>query len=161
MILMLNRPQHASTSKHELICTRQEDTVNYYLASIIFDVGVAECERKIKATNRFLPDAIASNKLGPGTSEKPLDDKSRKAAMEVHRDLVCGVGFSRSIAAGHRLYKLDLFARAGPELNKAVLEQIFPCDRDSFQSYMRALPLGLGLINAVGYYFDDMDMVSN
>ncbi len=69
--------------------------------------------------------------------------------MEVHRDLVSGSGFYRSISAGRPQEQLNLFQVCKVPFKEAILGQMMPDQRGKFESYMSSLHYGLGLITAV------------
>lgn len=129
-----------------------------------FDVGLTELKRKILAVGVLSEHAEATSDHGfPG---QEIED-----SMRMHRDLVCGNGFARSlIPAGSASLEgmlaepaLEPGSKAVPwvlptlnlleGLDKAIVDIIMKFalddDRQRLSLYMSQRPLGLGIIASV------------
>ncbi|KAF7558241.1 hypothetical protein G7Z17_g158 [Cylindrodendrum hubeiense] len=138
---------------------------------------LTECERKVNAVCQYHPQAPPSNPLVFGTpaqGEKGSVSPELAFRMAVHRDLVRGKGFWKSLRAvttdsalSSALDHLDLdlgddatrqVPSPLPMVNilkiedqdyiAALMREALPDDRERFRKYLSARPLGLGIITA-------------
>ncbi|KAF5530991.1 DNA helicase [Fusarium mexicanum] len=132
-----------------------------------------EIERKVEAVCEFLPDAAPTSLIRGESAEdsKPRSDRE-KLAMSLHRDIMRGDGFWKTMVAPGGMEQLeDDVAQMGinnqgkrmrlqtlPSANllrgpnaewiDALMTEALEVDRERFQRYLSNCPLGLGLITA-------------
>ncbi|SCV38782.1 uncharacterized protein FFFS_05971 [Fusarium fujikuroi] len=138
-----------------------------------WDLQLQEIERKVEAVCEFLPTAAPTSVIRGESSEdsKPLSDRE-KLVMSLHRDLMRGNGFWKTMVAPGGMDQLeDDMAQMGinnqgkrmrlqtlPSVNllrgpnaewiDALMTEALEVDRQRFRRYLSDCPLGLGLITA-------------
>ncbi|KAL7759722.1 hypothetical protein ACKLNR_009812 [Fusarium oxysporum f. sp. zingiberi] len=138
-----------------------------------WDLQLQETERKVEAVCEFLPTAAPTSLI---RGESPEDSKPRsdreKLVMSLHRDLMRGDGFWKTMVAPGGMEMLeDDMAQMGinnqgkrmrlqtlPSVNllrgpnaewiDALMTEALEVDRERFRRYLSNCPLGLGLITA-------------
>ncbi|KAF5248560.1 hypothetical protein FAUST_223 [Fusarium austroamericanum] len=138
----------------------------------------AEVERKVDAVCQFLPTAAPTSVV---RGESPEDSKPgsdyEKLAMRLHRDLMQGEGFWKTmvpstsgtgqiedgmarmgITQGKRVHFSTLpsvnLLRGPNEWINALMTEALEVDRTRFRRYLSDCPLGLGLITDAPLFID-------
>lgn len=117
----------------------------------MFDAGLKEAERQVNAVNGMRLSATNDS----GCPAVGLDD-----ARSLHRDLVRGTGFFKSLvednlaaqfreSAPWNLPTVDFLAINDIAYRSALLDSLLPQDRQRFECYLEKRPLGVGMISAV------------
>ncbi|KAM0282168.1 hypothetical protein ACHAO9_010313 [Fusarium lateritium] len=144
-----------------------------------WDLQLQEIERKVDAVCQFLPTAAATHVIRDESPEDSKNDPCRETlrpseivAMNLHRDLMRGDGFWKTmVASASGMQQLDEgMAKLGinnqgkqmsletlPSVNllrgsdewiNTLMTEALEVDRTRFRRYLSDCPLGLGLITA-------------
>ncbi|SPJ75859.1 uncharacterized protein FTOL_05590 [Fusarium torulosum] len=161
------------------LAAKEDELVLENHVTLKWDLQLQEVERKVDAVCQFLPTAAPTNVVRDENPEesKPgsYDEKVRPSdllAMSLHRDLMRGDGFWKTmVASASRIQQLDQgmaqmginnqsklmrletltsvnLLRGSDEWIDALMTEALEVDRTRFRRYLSNCPLGLGLITA-------------
>lgn len=132
---------------------------------MLFDDEASEAKRRVTAVNQMSPAAEDTNQFG-------CPAVTMAEARSLHRDLMRGSGFFKSLVEDNLAASLDSLHIGIPKVSAAslwslptvdfmnmsdvsyraaLLDNLLPQDRQRFESYFSKRPLGLALIVSVSF----------
>jgi hypothetical protein len=151
-----------------------QNVENWTCVSLEFDDLLRNYERRVNAINSFCPHAEPSNPISCGISKGVVDRAAKtnrrppissvlQFKMSLHRDMLRGQGFWKTLVSGtvngdrpqlqRRLPRVNLIDIPRDHL-EALFAEVLAEDRYRFMKYLSQLCLGLGLISAVCSFHD-------
>ncbi|KAJ3530916.1 hypothetical protein NM208_g3330 [Fusarium decemcellulare] len=141
--------------------------------SLGFNLRLHEIKAKVDAICKFHPDAISTNEFAGDQDLVAPESHHTKLMMSLHRDLMRGQGFWRTMIHGvsgamgqaalddneakrmclEALPCVNLLKGPNEEWISALMMQVPGPDRTRFRRYMSERPLGLGLITSLAELF--------